>query len=146
MTWSEFFLKVSIKRTCSSQKKSIVLFYLLTGLLSLLNVLVWIFGKSLYQTTSTIFFSNSGSLEQPGLIIKTFEQYLVELKPETSIVLKLKHIRTFIFVVWWKVRFFLNNPNKLTRINSYIHKTRLFIIILWMCFINQSKQLLEKFI
>ena len=30
--------------------------------------------KSLYQTTSTIFFSNSRSLERPGLFIETLEQ------------------------------------------------------------------------
>ena len=30
-------------------------------------------GKSLYQTTSTILFSNSRSLEQPSLIIETLE-------------------------------------------------------------------------
>ena len=40
---------------------------------SLLNNLVWIFGKSLYWTTSTIFCSNSRSLEQPGLIIEILE-------------------------------------------------------------------------
>ena len=44
-TWSEFFQIVSIKRPGPSQKKSIVLFYLLTCLLSLLSNLVWIFGK-----------------------------------------------------------------------------------------------------
>ena len=33
---------LSIKRPVPSQKKSIVLFYLFTWLLSLLNVLVWI--------------------------------------------------------------------------------------------------------
>ena len=53
------FHKVSIKWPGPSQKKSIVLFYLLTCLLSLLNDLGWIFGKRL-----------------PGLIIRTLE-YLV---------------------------------------------------------------------
>ena len=50
-TWSEFFQKVSIKRPGPSQKKSIVLFYFraaTANFWSLLNNLVWIFGKSLY--------------------------------------------------------------------------------------------------
>ena len=40
---------------------------------SILNDLVWIFEKRLYETTSTLFFSNSKSLERPGLIIETLE-------------------------------------------------------------------------
>ena len=40
---------------------------------SLLNNLVWIFGKSLYQMTSTIFFSNFRSLARPGFIIETLK-------------------------------------------------------------------------
>ena len=52
-----------------------VLLYLFTCLRSLLNILVWIFGKSFYQMTScTIFFSNSRSIERSGLIIETLEQ------------------------------------------------------------------------
>ena len=42
------FSKVSIKRPVPSQKNSIVLFYLFTCLLSLLNILIWILWKSLY--------------------------------------------------------------------------------------------------
>ena len=42
-----------------SEKKSIIRFYLTAAMANfwyLLNNLVWKFGKSLYQTTSTIFF------------------------------------------------------------------------------------------
>ena len=38
------------------------------SLLSLLNVLVWIFGKILYQKSSIILFSNFRFLERPGLV------------------------------------------------------------------------------
>ena len=75
-TWSEFLPKVSIKPTGPSQKKSIVLFYFSAAranFWSLLKDIVGIFGKSLYQTTSTIFLSNSSSLERPGLIIDSLE-------------------------------------------------------------------------
>ena len=74
--WSEFFQKVSIKQPGPSQKKLILLFYFraaTANFWSLLNNLVWIFGEVSYQTTSTIFFLNSRSLERPGLIIETFE-------------------------------------------------------------------------
>ena len=50
-TSSEFFQKVSIKQPGTSQKKLIILFYFraaMANFLSLLNNLVWIFGKSLY--------------------------------------------------------------------------------------------------
>ena len=56
---------------------------------SLLNDLVWIFGKSLYLTTSSIFFSNSRSLEGPGLKIETLE-YITYCQ-----VLELNHRRQF---------------------------------------------------
>ena len=46
---------------------------------ALLNDLVWIFGKNLYQTTITIFFSNSRSLERPGLIIESLEEDVPQL-------------------------------------------------------------------
>ena len=75
-TWSEFFQKVSIKWPGPSQKKMILLFYFrvtTANFWSLLNNLVWIFRKNLYQTTSTIYFSNSRSLEWPGLIVETLE-------------------------------------------------------------------------
>ena len=35
-----------------------------------------VFGKSLYETTSTIYFSNSRSLERPGLIRESLEYVL----------------------------------------------------------------------
>ena len=76
MTWSEFFQNVSIKQPGPSQKQSTILFYFraaTANFWSLLNNLVLVSGKSLYQTTSTIFFFYSRSLEQPVLKIETLE-------------------------------------------------------------------------
>ena len=82
MTWSEFFQYVYIKRPGPSQKKSIELFYFwaaTANFWSLLNDQVWtldIWKKSpINDQCSTIFFSNSRSLERPGLIIETLEYY-----------------------------------------------------------------------
>ena len=84
-----------IKPPGPSQKKLIVLFYFraaTANFWALLNNLVWIFGKSLYQTTSTIFFSNSRSLERPGFIIETLDTVLMY----TSIMIKVLFIDLFV--------------------------------------------------
>ena len=78
MTWSEFFLKVSIKQPGPSQKKMIVLFDFRdarANFWSLLNDLIWIFGKkiSIEQPLLCIFFQICRSLEQPGLLIESLE-------------------------------------------------------------------------
>ena len=71
LVWN--FLKSLFKRPVPSKKKLIVPVYLFTCLLSLSNVLVWIFWKrsllnDQYWKKDISFFSNSRSLEWPGLI------------------------------------------------------------------------------
>ena len=69
------FLKSSIKQPMISKKKSILLFYLFAYLLAYrLYLTSWsrFLGK-VYETNSSIFFSNPWSLERPGLIIETLE-------------------------------------------------------------------------
>ena len=73
--WSEFFQKVSIKQPGPSQKKLILLFYFraaTANFWSLLNNLVWIFGK-VSSKRPILSFSNSRSQEWPGLIIESLE-------------------------------------------------------------------------
>ena len=77
MTWSEYLEKVSIKGPSPSQKKinPTVLFEDRHGqfLVSIKQPGLDILVKVSYLTTSTTFFSNSRSLERPGLTIETLE-------------------------------------------------------------------------
>ena len=92
--------KISIKHRAPSQKKSIVQFHFraaTANIWALLKCLIWIFGKSLYQTTR--------SQERPGLKIETLEYcsgHLLWLKITILISRQVLTVYCMYYIMGWK--------------------------------------------